>query len=260
VLAAATRVPADSLGGIELHAAVLPELREWGIESALAVVLTDKETQQPAGALLVGDAGARSWKPNESFFLQAVGDQLLLSVNHTRMRSLLRSLAVADEKTGLLNRGAYIDCLLAETNRAKTQSTPLSLIVLHVDGATELLREHGDAAVERYVGQLARTLASAIRQTDIVVKYTAWSLIFILPDTSLENAQALAEKLRQTAVSVERPWGAQEMAVSAVVAEVTARPGDDAEDRVTEWINRAEAGLDEARERGGNTLVALATP
>jgi GGDEF domain-containing protein len=81
-----------------------------------------------------------------------------------------------------------------------------------------------------------------------------------LPDTSLENARALAEKLRQTAVSVERPWGAQEMAVSAVVAEVTARPGDDAEDRVTEWINRAEAGLDEARERGGNTLVALATP
>ena len=50
------------------------------------------------------------------------------------------------------------------------------------------------------------------------------------------------------------------MAVSAVVAEVTARPGDETEDRVTEWINRAEAGLDEARQRGGNALVALATP
>jgi hypothetical protein len=29
---------------------------------------------------------------------------------------------------------------------------------------------------------------------------------------------------------------------------------------VTEWINRAEAGLDEARQRGGNALVSLATP
>ncbi len=238
----------------------MPELRELGLESALAVVLTDKETQGPAGALLVGDPGARAWKPNESFFLQAVGDQLLLSVNHTRLRSLVRSLAVADEKTGLLNRGAYIDCLLAETNRAKAQSTPLSLIVLHVDGASELLRERGDAAVERYVTQVARTLSSAIRQTDIAVKYTAWSLVYILPDTSLANAQALAEKLRHTAATVEPPWGTQEMAVSAVVAEVTARPGDEAEDRVTEWINRAEAGLDEARQRGGNALVALATP
>ena len=43
-------------------------------------------------------------EPNESFFLQAVGDQLVLSVNHTRLRSLVRSLAVAEEKTGLLSR------------------------------------------------------------------------------------------------------------------------------------------------------------
>jgi len=260
VVGAVTKAPPDSLGGIELHASTSPELVELGLESAFAVVLTDKETQQHAGALLVGDAGPRSWMPNESFFLQAVGDQLLLSVNHTRLRSLLRSLAVADEKTGLLNRAAYIDCLLAETNRAKAQSTAVSLILLHVDGANELLREHGDAAVDQYVATLARTLTAAVRQTDIAVKYTAWSLIFILPDTSLENAQTLAEKLRQIAASVGRPWGAQEMAVSAVVAEVTARPGDETEDRVTEWINRAEDGLEEARHRGGNALVVLATP
>ena len=260
VVALATQKAPDSLGGIELQSFSMPELRELGLESALAVVLTDKETQEPAGALLVGDPGARTWKHNESFFLQAVGDQLLHSVNHTRLRSLVRSLAVADEKTGLLNRAAYIDCLLAETNRSKAQSTPLSLIVLHVDGASELLRERGDAAVEQYVTQVARTLSSAIRQTDIAVKYTAWSLAFILPDTSLANAQALAEKLRHTAATVEPPWGAQEMAVSAVVAEVTARPGDEAEDRVTEWINRAEVGLEDVLHHGGNALVALATP
>ena len=69
-------------------------------------MLTDKETQAPAGALLVGDASPRKWKPNESFFLQAVGDQLVLSVTHTRLRSLVRTLAVADEKTGLAEPGS----------------------------------------------------------------------------------------------------------------------------------------------------------
>ena len=108
--------------------------------------------------------------------------------------------------------------------------------------------------------QLARALSSAVRQTDIAVKYTAWSLVFILPDTSLENAQALAEKLRQIAVTVHPSWGAADLTISAVVAEASARHGDETEDRVTEWINRAEAGLDEARQRGGDTLVALATP
>jgi diguanylate cyclase (GGDEF)-like protein len=250
----------DALGGIELQASSAPELRELGLESALGAVLIDKETQAPSGALLVGDTGARKWKPNESFFLQAVGDQLVLSVNHTRLRSLVRSLAMADEKTGLLSRGAYVDCLLVESNRARAQNTTLSLVILHVDHGGELLRQHGDAAVDHYIEQLARALSSAIRQTDVAVKYTAWSLVFILPDTSAESARALGEKLRQVAETVRPSWGATDLTVSAVVAEASSRPGDEAEDRVTEWMNRAEAGLDEARQRGGNTLVALATP
>src|ERR1700678_799098 len=238
----------------------MSSLRDVGLESALGVMLTDKETQAQSGALLIGDAKARKWKANESFFLQAVGDQLVLSVNHTRLRSLVRSLAVADEKTGLLSRGAYIDCLLVESNRARAQGTPISLIVLHIDRGGEILRQHGDASVERYIEQLARTLSSAVRQTDIAVKYTAWSLVFILPDTSLESAQTLAEKLRQVAATTRPSWGEADLTISAIVAESSSRPGDESEDRVTEWINRAEAGLDEARQRGGNTLVSLATP
>jgi diguanylate cyclase (GGDEF)-like protein len=255
-----SQVTPDSLGGFELHASSIASLRDVGLESALGVMLTDKETQAQSGALLIGDAKARKWKANESFFLQAVGDQLVLSVNHTRLRSLVRSLAVADEKTGLLSRGAYIDCLLVESNRARAQSTPISLIVLHVDRGGEILRQHGDASVERYIEQLARALSSSVRQTDIAVKYTAWSLVFILPDTGIDNALVLADKLRQTAATVQPSWGAQDFTISAVVAEASARAGDETEDRVTEWINRAESGLDEARQRGGDTLVALLTP
>jgi diguanylate cyclase (GGDEF)-like protein len=255
-----SRVTPDSLGGFELHASSIASLRDVGLESALGVMLTDKETQAQSGALLIGDVKARKWKPNESFFLQAVGDQLVLSVNHTRLRSLVRSLAVADEKTGLLSRGAYIDCLLVEANRSRAQSTPISLIVLHVDRGGEILRQHGDAAVDRYIEQLARSLSSSVRQTDIAVKYTAWSLAFILPDTGIDNALILADKLRQTAATVQPSWGTPELTISAVVAEASARPGDETEDRVTEWINRAESGLEEARQRGGDTLVALLTP
>jgi diguanylate cyclase (GGDEF)-like protein len=255
-----SKVSPDSLGGVELQTSTTPALRELGLESALGVLLTDKETQAPSGALLVGEANARKWKPNESFFLQAVGDQLVLSVSHTRLRSLVRSLAVADAKTGLLNRGSYIDCLLAESNRARAQNRSVSLVIIHIDRGGELLRQHGDASVEHYIEQLARTLSSAVRQTDVAVKYTAWSLVFILPDTSLESARTLAEKLRQVAATARPSWGEADLTISAIVAESSSRPGDESEDRVTEWINRAEAGLDEARQLGGNTLVSLATP
>jgi diguanylate cyclase (GGDEF)-like protein len=250
----------DALGAIGLDLSETPGLRDLGLESALAVVLTDKETQASAGVLLVGSAVPRGWKPNESFFLQAVGDQLVLAVSHTRLRSLVRTLAVADERTGLLSRGAYIDCLLSESNRARAHGTPLSLIIMQIDRGGELVRQHGDTAVELYMEQLARALCSSIRQTDVAVKYTACSFVFILPDTSLESAKGLAEKLRPIAAAVSPSWGRGDLTLSAVVAETLARPTDDTEDRVTEWMNRAEAGLDQARQQGGNVVVPLATP
>jgi diguanylate cyclase (GGDEF)-like protein len=172
----------------------------------------------------------------------------------------VRTLAVADEKTGLLSRGAYIDCLVSETNRARAHNSPLSLIILEVDNGAELLRLHGDTAVDSYMEGLARALCSSIRQTDVAVKYTAWSLVFILPDTPVENARMLSEKLRQIAAKIQPPWGTPELTISAVVAQSSSRPTDDNEDRVTEWINRAEFGLEEARQQGGNVVMALATP
>jgi diguanylate cyclase (GGDEF)-like protein len=220
----------------------------------------DKETQTPAGSLLIGSERQRAWRPNESFFLQAVGDQLLISVNHTRTQAVVRSLAFADEKTGLVSRGAYLDCLLAESSRARAQSCPLSLVILQIDRGKDLLNQHGDAALEKYIEQLARSLRGAVRQTDLAVKYTAWSLAFILPDTGLANAKILAEKLCQVAATVEAPWEAHDLNVSAIVAEATVRQSDDNEDRVTEWINRAEVGLEDVRQQGGGKLLVLATP
>ena len=66
--------------------------------------------------------------------------------------------------------------------------------------------------------------------------------------------------MRQVAGTVQPPWGEQELTVSAIVAEASSRPGDETEDRVTEWINRAEAGLDEARQQGGNALCRSQLP
>ena len=139
---------------------------------------------------------------------------------------------------------------------AKAPALVLKSLGFKVSAWVRHPRDEGDVPIYHGAGQLEPFL----RQTDIAVKYTAWSLVFILPDTSLESAQTLAEKLRQVAATTRPSWGEADLTISAIVAESSSRPGDEPEDRVTEWINRAEAGLDEARQRGGNTLVSLATP
>src|SRR5262249_57397903 len=95
--------------------------------------ITDRETQQSAGMLIVGYAEEHKWKPNEVYFLQSIGDQMLMSVSHTRLRSLVRRMGVSDERSGLLSRSSYQSCLLTEADRARTQGTPLGLVILQID-------------------------------------------------------------------------------------------------------------------------------
>ena len=239
-------------GGVVESGSMLAEL---GLETALGVIITDKETQAPAGMLIVGHARRHKWKPNEAYFLQAIGDQMLMSVSHTRLRSLVRRMGVSDERTGLLSRSSYQSCLLTEADRARTQGTPLALAILQIDRGADILRQQGESPMERFLEQLARSLQSMLRQNDVAVKYTSWSLAFILPDTTLEGAQHLADKLLRAASGLRPPWDATQITLSAGIVEATAKPDYDSEDIVTDLINRAESSVEEARKRGGATVI-----
>ena len=245
----------DALGGLPLDAAASPVLRELKLETALGVVLTDRDTQTQAGMVVAGYAAAHAWRPNETYFLQAVGDQMLLSVNHTHLRALARNLGTTDEKTGLLGRSSYQDCLLSEAQRAKSQGTVISLVLLQIDRGPEVLRQQGEAQLDQYVEQLARAFGEVVRQTDLSVKYNSWTIAFILPDTALAGAQAVTEKLRKAGADVKTPWEGPPLALSASVAEAVTRTSYDSADIVTELINRVEFGLEEARHRGGDALI-----
>lgn len=252
------RAVPDPLGGLPMQAAAAHALREAGLTTALAVMLMDKETQTPAGMIIAGHTAAHKWKPDETYFLQAVGDQLLMGVSHTRLRSLVQTLQVSDSKTGLIARSSYTDRLIAEVQRAKPHSWPISLIILQIDKGQEITRQQGEATVDRYLEDVARTVMKLSRPTDLAVKYTAWSLALILPDTPLAGALAIAERMK--AAATRTPNGAEKMTVSAGVVESFPRADYDTEDVVTELINRAESTLDEIQHRGGDAVVSVGEP
>jgi diguanylate cyclase (GGDEF)-like protein len=260
LLAQMEKAEPDELGGLKVDATEGSILRELGLATALGVMILDKETQMPAGMLIIAYADAHKWKPNEAYFLQAIGDQMLMSVSHTRLRSLVRRMGVSDERSGLLSRSSYQSCLLTEADRARTQGTPLSLAILQIDRGAEILRQQGESPLERFLEQLARTLQPIVRQNDVAVKYTSWSLAFILPDTTLGGAQNLADKLRRAASGLRPPWDSTQITLSAGIVEAVPKHEYESEDIVTDLINRAEFSIDEARKRGGDTVVALETP
>jgi diguanylate cyclase (GGDEF)-like protein len=255
LLAQMEKAVPDELGGMVVDATEGSILSELGLETALGVTLTDRETQTPAAMLIVGQATAHNWKPNQTYFLQAIGDQMMMSVSHTRLRTLVRRMGVSDDRTGLLSRSSYVGCLLNEADRARTQGTTLSLAILQIDRGSEMLRQQGEGPLEKFLEQLARSLQPMVRQNDMAVKYTSWALAFILPDTTSSGAQNLVEKLRRAAAGVRPPWDSTQITLSAGIVEAATRQNYDSEDIVTDLINRAEFSIEEARKLGGDTVV-----
>jgi diguanylate cyclase (GGDEF)-like protein len=260
LLAQVEKAVPDELGGLIVDASEESVLKELGLATALGVTITDKETQAPAGMLIVGYDTEHRWKPNETYFLQAIGDQMMMSVSHTRLRSLVRRMGVSDERTGLLSRSSYVGCLLNEADRARTQGTPLSLAVLQIDRGADMLRQQGEMPLEKFLEQLSRSLQPIVRQNDMAVKYTSWALAFILPDTNLSGAQNLVDKLKRAATGVRPPWDSTQITLSAGVVEAAARQEYDSEDIVTDLINRAELSVEEARKCGGDVIVLSEIP
>jgi diguanylate cyclase (GGDEF)-like protein len=255
LLAQMEKAVPDQLGGLVVDASEGSILKDLGLDTALGVTIADKETQTPAGMLIAGHSREHKWKPNETYFLQAIGDQMMMSVSHTRLRSLVRRMGVSDDRTGLLSRSSYVGCLLNEADRARTQGTPLSLAILQIDRGSEMLRQQGEAPLEKFLEQLARSLQPIVRQNDMAVRYMSWALAFILPDTSASGAQNLVEKLRRAAAGVRPPWDSTQITLSAGIVEAAARQDYESEDIVTDLMNRAEFSIEEARKRGGDTVV-----
>lgn len=245
---------------VAAHAKELDSVRDHvqalTIESLLAVPLLDAGEQ--AGILILEQCRARQWRPNEIEVLKTITEQMVLAVSNARLRTLMKTLAVTDEKSGLLKRSSYLDVLLSEVRRSLQQQTPLSIMLLHFGRASALIKEVGEPAVETMMQEIGQTLSSHVRQNDVGVRYDVTSIALLLSDTSEKNAFLVFEKMRKVLSLNKIPGTDRTPPITVGIAEAVLHPQFDPVDIVTEVINRVEAALESARAEGGNRARALA--
>jgi diguanylate cyclase (GGDEF)-like protein len=183
---------------------------------------------------------------------------MVLAVSNARLRTLMKTLAVTDEKSGLLRRASYLDVLLSEVKRSMQQQTPLTLMLLHFGRASALVKEIGEPHVESLMQQIGQNLASHIRQNDVAVRYDLTSIALVLSDTSAKTAFLVVDKMRKVLASTKIPTTDRTPPISVGIAEAVLQEKFDAADIVTEVINRVENALEVARSEGGNKAHSLA--
>ncbi|MEY2864168.1 MAG: hypothetical protein RLY58_1875 [Pseudomonadota bacterium] len=128
-------------------------------------------------------------------FLQA----RLLEIDKIRssaMRDELTRLSQEDAVTGLSNRRYFNETIAAEWDRAERSSEPLSLLFIDVDHFKAYNDTYGHLQGDDALIQVANILKSHLRRSaDMAARYGGEEFVLLLPNTPLEGARVVAEKL-----------------------------------------------------------------
>lgn len=104
--------------------------------------------------------------------------------------------ATHDELTGLLNRVELWRNLEAEINRAERYKRVLSVFLIDLDHFKSINDRLGHKAGDSVLRKFTEVLLKQVRKTDFATRYGGEEFVVILPETPLEEAEELAERLR----------------------------------------------------------------
>ena len=161
----------------------------------------------------------------------------------------LRRLSTTDRLTGITNRGAFDERLLAEASRARRHDHPLTIALIDVDQFKRFNDAHGHAGGDVVLRVLADTLVASVRRSDVVARYGGEEFVLILPETGAHAAMGRLESLRRivaaTPIDTGQGTGLVHVTVSIGVA---SWPEDGAE--ISDVLACADARLYDAKRLG----------
>ena len=179
--------------------------------------------------------------------------QALKSTRHQLLQ--IEEKAIRDELTGLYNRRQLVLELDAAIAHASQHGTTFCLAIIDVDHFKNINDKQGHLVGDVVLREFARIASESTRDTDIFGRYGGDEFMQILRDTELKGAVMHAERLRVHAhfLDLRNVMPAKSISLSIGVAQY--RAGENAE----KLIERADAGLYRAKERGRNRVEWIDT-
>ncbi len=168
-----------------------------------------------------------------------------------RLERELRQLAVTDPLTGAYNRRHLLETLATETQRAERYGKPLALIMFDIDHFKTINDTQGHGQGDAVLVAIVAAVGLRLRRTDILARWGGEEFLILLPETCLDRALVLAERLRTGLHTLSRPGGGT---ITASFGVADYRP----EETLDQWLKRADNLMFQAK-REGRDRVAGAT-
>tara|TARA_R110001583_G_scaffold67490_8_gene192961 strand:+ start:8160 stop:9503 length:1344 start_codon:yes stop_codon:yes gene_type:complete len=172
-----------------------------------------------------------------------------------RMKEQFKLLANTDYLTNLYNRRFFMEQGEREFSRAKRHQTPFAIISVDIDYFKKINDDFGHPAGDHVLKIVSQLLLKSIRKEDILARIGGEEFTIILPETTLENANTLAERTREC-IQNEIIIYPKEIKLNVTVSMgvTLLKPEDKSFDDV---LIRVDEALYEAKENGRNKVYYL---
>ena len=163
-----------------------------------------------------------------------------------RLREELEHIASHDPLTGILTRRALLDVCERELARCRRHGRDMSLLMLDLDHFKAINDTHGHLAGDQVILDFVARVEALLRKADNFGRFGGEEFVALLPETSLDEAMVVAERIRaDVAGKLVRPGCTVSIGVTA------ATPGDTG---IASVLNRADEALYRAKGEGRNCV------
>ncbi len=179
-------------------------------------------------------------------FSQLVG----ASIGNIKLFERIQKQATTDGLTGLVNHKAFYEILEKELWRSRRYGGQISLIMVDIDGLKEINDTYGHRAGDKVIKEISRRLRECIRQIDTAARYGGDEFAVILPNTSLNDATVVAQRMVDAVGSCPTTWNKEQIVMSISVG----LGQYDADTNPEDITSRSDEALYTAKQAGKNTL------
>ena len=164
----------------------------------------------------------------------------------------LQRLATTDGMTGIYNRRHFMALADLEWGKAHRYGRSLSLLMLDIDHFKSINDTYGHDTGDSALIQLAQLVASFKRAPDVLAQIGGEEFAVLLPETELEDAHSLAERLRVEVAKCPLVVGDLTIALTVSIGVATKSPQIRG---VTQLMSVADKALYDAKRAGRNRVI-----
>ncbi|SFN57732.1 diguanylate cyclase (GGDEF) domain-containing protein [Formivibrio citricus] len=170
-----------------------------------------------------------------------------------RLQEEIHAQARHDILTQAYNRRAFIEFSDMEWARSVRHGYPLSILTVDIDHFKHFNDQHGHQTGDVALVQVSKSAQAALRTNDIWCRYGGEEFIALLPNTTMDKAMAVAERLRRSVenTTILSPRGSLSVSVSIGVAERSSKHSS-----LSEVLAISDAALYKAKATGRNRVIA----